>query len=284
MAAQLGHARLIEALDQDLDGAALRVRRRLKCLDGLLEREAVRDELGQVNDAAPQQADGAWPGVAVAVLQLDVDLADRGAHKRNGDVVLADADDEDLAAKLGRPDGRRDAALDARALHGQRGLDAAHGLDNLPTRRLRPDPRRHVMRDDARAHLPRKRQPARGNVRDDERARAGGGAAQQRDEADGPRAADEHGVAEARRGALNGREGHAERLQQRALVVRQAVELVAPHGRVVDVAPQQAVDGRRRQEGDARAAVVPPRQARLAGVAHDIGLDGDAVPDGERRH
>jgi len=56
---------------------------------------------------------------------------------------------------------------------------------------------------------------------------------------------------------------------------------MAPHGRVVNVAPQQARDRRRGAEGDGLAAVVSAREAGLAGVADDVGLDGDAVANFE---
>lgn len=272
---------LVEVLDQDLDGARLGISRRLKGLDGVLNGEAVGDELGEVQDAALEQANGAGPGVAVAVLQLDVDLADTGAHKGNADLVLADANDEDLAAKLGGPDGGGDAALDAGALHGDGGLNAAKGVDNLLAGVLGGHAL-DLVGDDAGAQLLGEGEAALRDVGDDERAGTGRGAAEHGDEADGACAADEDGVAELDVGALHAGEGDGEGLEQGAVLVAHVANLVAPDGRVVDVAAQQAVDGRGGQEGDALAAVVASRQAGLAGVADDVGLDGDAVAHFQR--
>lgn len=52
---------------------------------------------------------------------------------------------------------------------------------------------------------------------------------------------------------------------------------------MIDIAPQQAGDWRRRQEAHALAAVVAAGQAGLASVAGDVGLDGDAVAGLEAR-
>lgn len=104
--------------------------------------------------------------------------------------------------------------------------------------------------------------------------------AQQRDEADGACAADEDRVAEAHVGAVEAGERDREGLQHGAVLEGHAVgHLVAPHGWVLEVAAQQAGDGRRREEFDRLAAVVAACQARLALVADDVGLDGDAVSD-----
>ena len=54
---------------------------------------------------------------------------------------------------------------------------------------------------------------------------------------------------------------------------------MAPHGRVIDVSPQQSRDGRRGAEGDFLAAVVATCEAGLALVADDVGFHGHAVAD-----
>jgi hypothetical protein len=92
-------------------------------------------------------------------------------------------------------------------------------------------------------------------------------------------AADQHAVAQSDVCTLHACEGHAERLEQRAVFVGHVADLVAPDGRVVDVAAQQAGDGRRAAELDADAAVIFSCQAGLALAADDVGLDGDAVAD-----
>ena len=142
----------IQALDLDLDGARLGVRGRVKGLERILELEAVRDELGHVDDAVLDQADGARPGVGLAVLELQVDLADAGAHELHVDLVAAHADDEHLAAELDCPDGRVNAALDAGALDRHGGLNAAEGADDRLGRVLGRRPL-HLVRDHRRTHL-----------------------------------------------------------------------------------------------------------------------------------
>lgn len=52
---------------------------------------------------------------------------------------------------------------------------------------------------------------------------------------------------------------------------------MAPDGRVVDVAAEEAVDGGRGEEAHVEAAVVAAREAGFALVADDVGFDGDAV-------
>ncbi|CRK31461.1 hypothetical protein BN1708_005463 [Verticillium longisporum] len=274
----LSHHQSLQALDLHLDGARLGVLGRVECLERILEVEPVRDQLGEVDDAALDETDGARPRVAVPVLQLNVNLLDARAHKGNVDLVLADTNDEDLAAKLARPDGRGDAALDARALERNGRLDAAKRLDDglgrvLGRRAL------DLVRDDRGAELLGESEATLVNVGDDERRGARGAAAKERDEADGTGAADEDGVAEANASALHAGEGDAQGLKHGAVLVRHVADLVAPDGRMVDVSPQQAGHGRRRKELDLLTAVVTPREAGLAGVADDVGLDGDAVAD-----
>lgn len=53
-----------------------------------------------IEHAALHEADGARPGVGIAVLELEVDFLGAEAHERDLHVRLADADDEDFAAEL----------------------------------------------------------------------------------------------------------------------------------------------------------------------------------------
>lgn len=52
---------------------------------------------------------------------------------------------------------------------------------------------------------------------------------------------------------------------------------MAPDCGVIDVAAEQAVDGRGGEEAHVEAAVVAAGEAGLALVADDVGFDGDAV-------
>lgn len=53
-----------------------------------------------VEHAALHEANGAWPGVGVAVLELEVNFLGTEAHERDLHVWFADADDEDFAAEF----------------------------------------------------------------------------------------------------------------------------------------------------------------------------------------
>lgn len=58
---------------------------------------------------------------------------------------------------------------------------------------------------------------------------------------------------------------------------------MAPDGGVVNVAAEEAVDGRGGEEAHVEAAVVAACEAGFAGVADDVGFDGDAVAGAEVR-
>lgn len=99
------HIRLDLTLDQHLNRTSLRALggglERLHCI---LEAEAMSDEVLHVDDTVLDEADGAWPGVGVAVLELQVDLLGAEAHEGELHVGLADADDKDFAAEFDRVD------------------------------------------------------------------------------------------------------------------------------------------------------------------------------------
>nr|POE79861.1 hypothetical protein CFP56_07927 [Quercus suber] len=273
------HLAGLHALDHDLDAALARVGGDLEGVDGVLEPEAMGDEGGEVEDAAAQQADGARPGVGVAVLELQVDLARAEAHEGQADLGLANADDEDLAAELGGVDGAGDGRLLAGALHGDGGLDAVGEPHDLGGEGLGGVVAGHLEGARAGAELLGEGEAAGVDVGDDDGLGAGGLDAGEGDEADGPGAADEDAVAEGDVGALHAGERDAERLEQRAVLEAHVADLVAPDGRMVDIAAQQAGDGRRGAELHLLAAVVLAEQAGLALVADDVGLDGDTVAD-----
>lgn len=62
------------------------------------------DEVLHVDDTVLDEADGAWPGVGVAVLELQVDLLGAEAHEGELHIGLANADDKDFAAEFDRVD------------------------------------------------------------------------------------------------------------------------------------------------------------------------------------
>ena len=271
------------ALNLHLDSPRLRIRRRMERLDRILDVKPMRHQPPQLHDPALHQADRAGPRVGVAVLELEVDLLGAEAHKGEAHLRFAHADDEDLPAELDAVDGGRDAGLDARALERDGGLDAAGQGDDLRRGVLVGDAALDLEGADAGDEVFREGEAAGVNVRDDDGFGAGGGGAEEGDEADGPRAADEDGVAEFDVGALDAGEGDGEGLEERAVLKGHAADLVAPDGRVVDVAAEEAVDGRGREEAHREAAVVAARQAGFAVAADDVRFDGDAVADGEGR-
>ena len=237
----------------------------------------MRHEPAQLQHPALDQPDGARPRVGVAVLELEVDLLGAEAHEGQAHLGLADADDEDLAAELDAVDGGVDAALDARALERDGRLHAPGQPDDGPRGLLLPDAPLHQERAHARHELLGEGQAALVDVRHHDRFGPGGRGAQQRDEADGAGAADQDRVPEFDARALHAGQGHAERFEQGAVFEAHVADLVAPNGRVVDVAPQEAVDGGRGEETHVEAAVVAAREAGFALVADDVRFDGDAV-------
>ena len=127
--------------------------------------------------------------------------------------------------------------------------------------------------------------PPRVEVGDNERVRTCRARAEQRREADRPRTAYQRRVAEPQVCAVYSCEGDGERLQQRAVLEGERWrELVAPHRRVCDVAPQQSRNGGRRTEEDALAAVVATSETRRAGVAWDARFDRYSVAGFKIRH
>lgn len=270
------HHQLLQALDLHLDGTSLGVRSCLESLEGILQRETVRHQPSEIDEAILDQTDGSGPSVAVAVLELEVDLPYTGAHEGDLDLVLANANDEHLAAKLDGPDSSSDTALDTGALKSHRGLDSAKALYDLLGRVLGREAL-NLVGDDLRADLLSKLQATLVDVGNDKRAGAGGLGAKHGDQTDGTGTADEDGVAQTNFGSVKASQRHGKRLEHGAVLVRHVTDLVAPDGGVVNVAAEKAGNGGCREEVDALASVVTASQAGLAGVADNLGLNGDPV-------
>lgn len=182
------------ALDLHLDGPRLRVRRRLKRPDRILNVKPMRNQSVQIHHPALDQSNCAGPGVGVAVLELEVNLLGAEAHKGELHLGLPDADDEDLAAKLDAVDGRVDAALDTRALERNGRLHPARQLNDFLPRLLDPDAPFHLEGPHAGDELLCEREPALVDVRHDDGFRPGRGGAQEGDQAYGSRPADQYRV------------------------------------------------------------------------------------------
>lgn len=277
--------RLIQTLNLHLDTSRLRIRRRLERLDRILELEPMRNQLLEVNDTALVQPDGLGPSIAVAVLELEVDLTSGEAHKRDFDFVFANADDEDFAAKLDGLDGCVDGAFDTGAFHGVRGLDAIGQLEDGGLEVFGGVAELDFVCEDVGDEFFGKVQPALVNVGDDEGRGTSRLTAEESDEADGTGTADDDGVAETYVGAVHTGERNTEGLKHGTVFEAHAVgKLVAPHGWVLEVAAQQAGNGRGRQEKHSLTTVVATGKAGLALAADDVGLDGYAVAGLEVRY
>lgn len=195
------------------------------------------DKLGQVNNAVLDQADSTGPGVAVSVLELDVDLTDTGAHKGDVDLVLSNTNDEHLSAKVDGPDGSGDAALDTSALKSDRGLDSAKGLDNGLGRILRGSSL-NLVGDGTRAELLGKLESALRDVGDDNGRCTSGSSALESDETDGSSTADQDGITQRDVGSVEASKSDTQRLEEGTVLIRHVANLVAPNSRVVDVSAQ----------------------------------------------
>lgn len=227
----------------------------------------MRHQTAQIQDATIHQANGARPRVGIPVLELEIDLLGAEPHERHLHVRLAHPDHKHLAPELDAVDGRVDGRLDAGALERHLRLHAAHHGADVFAKGLGPHAPLDLVGAHARAELLRHVEPGLLDVGDDDGFGAGGGDAEERDEADGPGAADEDGVAEGDLRAGQAAERDRERFQQRPVFERHVADLVAPDGRVVDVAPEQARHGRGGEEAHVEAAVVAAGEAGFAVVA-----------------
>jgi hypothetical protein len=262
-----------------LDGSSLGVCRRLEGLEGILNLETVGDQLLEVHDTSLQQTDGSGPCVGVAVLELEVDLAGAEAHEGDLDFVLADADDEDLAAELDGLDGTCDGALNTGALECDGGFDATAELGDDFCEVFGGVLEVDLVGANRRAELLGELQTALIDVCDDDGLGTGGLDAGKSDETNGASTADQDGVAESDLCSLYTCQSNTEGLKERAVLEAHIANLVAPHGGVVDIAAQEAGDGRSGAEEDRVTAVVATSQARLALAADDVGLNGNTVTD-----
>jgi hypothetical protein len=108
------------AVDHDLENeAAVLVSpagHERECIRRALEREAVRDELGDSGERArAKERQRLRVRARVAERAVDVDLAERGGGEREHDVARAHADEHNLAARLRCVDGQLDARARSRA-------------------------------------------------------------------------------------------------------------------------------------------------------------------------
>ena len=255
----------------------------------------MRHELLHIDHAVLHQPDRARPRVAVPVLVLQVDLERAQSHKRNRHLVLANANHKDLPAELDAPDCRRDAAFDSGAFDDKGGTEegvTGRGWVGVVVERVddaicillgggaAPDLVSAHVGDEGLCEV----ETAGVDVCDGNGCCAGCARAEETDETDGACSSDHDGVSKAHSAAFDCRKGYAERFQHGTILIAHVPDLVAPDGRVVDVAAEQAVDGRRGEERNLFTSIVSAREAGFASVADDIGFDGDAVAGFEVRY
>lgn len=246
---------------------------------------AVGDKLPEVDDTVLDQTNGSGPGVGVAVLVLEIDLLGTQAHKRDVHLILAHSDHEDLTAELYTPDGGGDAAFYACTLDRQvrsqgvrtSSLTVVHRVDDPLGCLLGCE----ALLDLVRANLRRQRlgelQSPLVDIGDNDRSRARSASAEQTNQTNGTGTSDQQRVTQAKSTALDRSQGNTERFQKRTVLIAHISNLVTPDGGVVDIATQQTVDRRGRQEGNVLATVITARQAGFAGIADDVGFDGNTV-------
>lgn len=283
---------LLRTHDLDLDSTRARVRSRLERLDGIFQLVAVRHQLPQINNPVLHQTNSARPGVGVPVLVLKVDLLGAQTHEGNLHFILANTNHKHLAAEFHTPDGGRHTALHTCAFQRKTGSQSIRGraiaiVDSVD------DPLGIVLCRQTGLHLVctdlwcqglGELQPPLVDIRDDNGGSTGGAGTQERDETNGARAGNQTRVTQTKTTALDGGQGHTERLQQGTVLETHVSNLVAPDGGVVDVAAEQTVDWGSGEEEHVFTTVVPSRQAGFAGVADDVGLDGHPVAHTEGLH
>ena len=211
---------------------------------------------------------------------MEVDLTCGKPHEGDLDLVLADTNNEDLATELDRLDSTSDRGLDSCAFESVGRLDAVCELENRVAEVLGRVAEFNLVCEDARNELAGELETARVDIGDDEGSCTSSLCAEKRHETNGAGTADKNGVTKPDVCAVETSKSDGERLEHSAILESHAVgHLVAPHGGVLEVAAEQASDGRCGEKLDGLAAVVAACKAGLALVADDVGLDRDAVAD-----
>lgn len=275
---------LIGTTDQDLDHLALLdlVKRSF----GILERHNLADQLLHLDLTGSHKLDGETVvAAAVPEAALGRDLLQTQGHDGEGDVVAAHAALDVSAAVAHGVQARLDAGL------GTARVDDDVGAAGEARREL-PDVGRVLLGGHALADVGVGRVERGGEVqlglddvdRHDRRGAEGarhGGAEQ----AHGPGAHDDDGLAGRDAGLAHDVHGDGEGLDQRALLERHGVgQLVAEVGGRGPEAGQGAVVGGRGGEAHLGAQVVVAAEAGGAAAAGVAGLEGDAVAGLEGRH
>ena len=237
----------------------------------------MRHQFLQLHHPTLHQPDRPGPRIAIPVLELEIDFLGTKLHKRQLHLRFPNADDENLPAELDAVNRRINAAFDTRALERDGRLHAAGQAHDFLRRLFGPNAPLHLERTHARHEFFRKRESSLINIRNDDRFRARSSSAKKGNETNRPSATNERRIAKFDARALDARESDGERFEKGAVFEAHGADLVAPDGRVVDVAPEEAVDGRGGEEAHVEAAVVAAREAGFALVADDVGFDGDAV-------
>jgi hypothetical protein len=156
----------------------------------------VSDQVAELNDTALDQSDSLRPCVAVAVLELEVDLACGQAHKGDLNLVLADANDEDLAAELDGLNSASDRRLDTCALESVGRLNVVCELENCAAEIIDRVAEFNLVCEDAGDDFAGEFEASLVDIGNDERSGTCSLCAEQCDETNGPSTANEHGITE----------------------------------------------------------------------------------------
>ncbi len=154
----------------------------------------MRHQSLDIYNATPHESDRPRPGVAISILELQVNFLRAQPHEWEFHFILANAYHEDSSPELDGMDGRRQAALDARALQRNSESHPCACNDGFGGFFGRDPP--DVMCPDACNELFCKLQPPLVNVRDDNRFCPRSTAAQQRDQSDRTSPTDQDGVSQ----------------------------------------------------------------------------------------
>ena len=220
----------------------------MKRLDRILNIKPMRHQPPQIHHPTLHQPNRTGPRIRIAILKLEVNLLRTQPHKRELHLRFADADDEHFPAELDAVDSGVDGGFDARAFEGDGGLDAVCQFYDLGRGFFFRDAALDFIRADAGDEFFCEGEAAFVDVRYDNGFGPRRRGAEEGNEANGPGATNEDRVTQFDARALDAGERDGEGFEQGAVLKGHGADLVAPDGRVVDVAAEEAVDGRGGEE------------------------------------
>ena len=255
----------------------------MKRLHRILNLKPMRHQPLHIHNPTLHQPYGPRPHIRIAILELQINLLRAEAHEWQADLALAHPNHKHLTPKLDRPDCACDAALHARTLERDRQRHAACRVFDVFARLLGGDTALDLVGAGGGDKLLRKAEAAFIDIGDDDRLCTGGSAAEEGDKTNWAGTANKYWVAKADTTAIDTSKGDTEWLEQGAFFEAHVAYLMAPQGRMVQVAAEKTMEGRCGEELDVQAAIVAASKAGFAGMAYYVRLNGDAVAGLEMR-